>query len=288
MVKQGALVAEDQLWVDESAGLMAIVDGVSSQRGAEASRMAIHALKSAPTLMTTKTTSAQSPQSPLPSSSILMAQMNLALWQPNQATVNAYQAALDTSSTQAIPVLNDDDHPATEEPKLFLASAVVVCLQHLEDGDWLDYCHLGDSRLMVFRDGALHKLTEDHSLLQEEIRRGSMIDDERWQLTSPLRHVLTRCLGEWQTDYPHGRWRLAAKDVVLVCSDGVTHTLLHSELTQLLANNRAQSAVAFTQLLEQVSKKIEKRGLRDDVSIIMIANLAGFSTEPLSVGAGNI
>lgn len=248
IAKPGSAVAEDQWWVDETQQVAAIVDGVSSQLGALASRQAVAALQRA---------LAEHP--PTLSAAALMQRMNQALLDENQRLVGAYTPT-----------------PDAPEAKVMLASALVVRLA----AGWLHYCHLGDCRLMVWREGVLHNLTEDHSLLQEALSQGTLRADERWMIDSPLRHVLTRCLGEWQVDYPAGQWQLADGDVVFLCSDGLTHTLLHSDLSAVFASFAAWQHRDFgARLVEVMLNKAENQGLSDDLSIIMIGNLAGFSPE---------
>lgn len=248
ITKPGCVVAEDQWWTNEAFGVAVIVDGVSSQLGAQASRMAIETLKAVDL----------SDHSLLAGG--LMQVMNTALFQENQRLLQTF-----------VPT------PTKSNCKVLLASALVLRIIN----QVVHYCHLGDTRLMVLRKGVLHNLTEDHSLLQDEIRSGHLQPDERWMIHSPLRHVLTRCLGEWQDDFPCGQWALDASDILLMCSDGLTHTLLHSDISAILTSSPTwHSAEMVAQNLERLLNKVQSHGITDDVSIIMIGNLAGFSPEP--------
>src|SRR5262249_9785389 len=53
--------------------------------------------------------------------------------------------------------------------------------------------HIGDSRVYIFRQGELHKLTRDHTLVQALIDLGQLAPEEA--ATHPRRHSLTRFFG---------------------------------------------------------------------------------------------
>src|SRR5205085_282237 len=79
--------------------------------------------------------------------------------------------------------------------------------------------HVGDSRAYRLRDGALERLTDDHSLVDELIREGRLTPEEA--LEHPQRSVITRALGnesdvEVDTRSVSGR----SGDIYLLCSDG--------------------------------------------------------------------
>ena len=55
------------------------------------------------------------------------------------------------------------------------------------------FAHVGDSRAYLLRDGALQRLSEDHSLVHELVRQGQLSEVEAEQ--HPQRSVITRALG---------------------------------------------------------------------------------------------
>ena len=65
---------------------------------------------------------------------------------------------------------------------------------------------VGDSRVYLLRDGALHQLTKDHSYVQEQVDAGFLTPEQaRYH---PYSNVITRCVGaspEVQPDIYHGR-----------------------------------------------------------------------------------
>ena len=61
-----------------------------------------------------------------------------------------------------------------------------------EDGKFT-IAHVGDSRIYLMREGTLLQLTEDHSLVMEQVRRGIMTMEEA--RLSTAQHIITRALG---------------------------------------------------------------------------------------------
>ena len=87
--------------------------------------------------------------------------------------------------------------------------------------DRLFVANVGDSRVYLFRDGQLTRISHDDSLVQQMIDAGQLTEKEAYH--SESRHLLTRAIGvapyvEFDFFAPH----VKAGDVVLLCSDGLT------------------------------------------------------------------
>jgi len=99
--------------------------------------------------------------------------------------------------------------------------------------DVLSIAHVGDSRLYLMRDGSLHPLTSDHSLVAEQVRCGAL--DTREAACVAHKHVLTRAVGVAATvDVELGEVPLLRDDVLLLCSDGLTCGVSPSSIQRLL------------------------------------------------------
>ena len=92
-------------------------------------------------------------------------------------------------------------------------------------GEQLTLGHVGDSRALLFRDGATDQLTADHALVGAE-------------------HVLTRCIGAGQEeDEPDLVERtLRPGDCLLLCSDGLWGAVPTDRIRSLLVRRSAQEA----------------------------------------------
>jgi protein phosphatase len=91
--------------------------------------------------------------------------------------------------------------------------------------------HVGDSRCYLFRSGELHQLTEDHSLVEEQVRAGVL---SRVQATaSPMRNIITRAIGSQSTVEPEiASHATQPGDLYLLASDGLTRELTDPEIAQ--------------------------------------------------------
>src|ERR1700693_1194286 len=96
--------------------------------------------------------------------------------------------------------------------------------------------HVGDSRAYRLREGALEKLTDDHSLVDELIRQGRLTPEEA--IEHPQRSVITRALGpEGVVEVDTRSYAARDEDVYLLCSDGLTTMLSEEQIAATLRAN---------------------------------------------------
>jgi serine/threonine protein phosphatase PrpC len=106
--------------------------------------------------------------------------------------------------------------------------------------------HVGDSRVYLNRAGQTHQLTEDHSFVVEQLKKGLMTPEQAKR--SPFAHVITRALGlmeRVEVDTLH--LELLPGDALLLCSDGISDYMQGGEFAQILKQNKVPAAAqAFT------------------------------------------
>ena len=94
--------------------------------------------------------------------------------------------------------------------------------------------HIGDSRLYLYRDGNLSQVTRDHSVVQELIESGQITEDEA--RSHPRKNSITRAIGVVSEEYgEYDELELMAGDRLLLCSDGLTNEVSHTDIGHLLA-----------------------------------------------------
>ena len=104
---------------------------------------------------------------------------------------------------------------------------------YLDDSN-LAVAHVGDSRAYIFRDDELIRLTHDHSLVEELIRRGKLTPEQA--AAHPQRSIITRALGiEPEVEVDTWTYPMRAGDVVLLCSDGLTSMIGEPQIAAVLA-----------------------------------------------------
>ena len=137
----------------------------------------------------------------------------------------------------------------------------------LADRRRLVVAHVGDSRAYLYRAGAgLRRLTEDHSLVNELVRRGQLLPEEA--ASHPQRHILTRSLGPLPDVAVECReWTWQKDDLVLICSDGLTSLVEEAELRACLAAGAELSAT-----VDALLRSALERGGHDNVTVALLAN----------------
>jgi serine/threonine protein phosphatase PrpC len=105
--------------------------------------------------------------------------------------------------------------------------------------------HVGDSRALVVRGGAVAECTEDQNGAGELIRSGAITPEE-------ARHHPSRSLVREVIGLPEGYqpgcslWKLEPGDVLLLVTDGITEALSESELAKVLSERPVAASAAAT------------------------------------------
>lgn len=97
--------------------------------------------------------------------------------------------------------------------------------------------NIGDSRGYLFRDGHLQQLTEDHSLVNELVKRGEISAEQARQ--HPQKNIITRTLGiSPDADIDTNLYQMQTGDQLLLCSDGLTNMVTDDQLTAVLKTDQ--------------------------------------------------
>jgi protein phosphatase len=93
--------------------------------------------------------------------------------------------------------------------------------------------HVGDSRAYLFRDGELHLLTEDHTLVHRMVQEGEITEEEAEN--HPHRNIVTRALGvEGVVQVDEAVVEARPGDRILLCTDGLTGMVGGDEIAAVL------------------------------------------------------
>jgi protein phosphatase len=102
--------------------------------------------------------------------------------------------------------------------------------------------HVGDSRAYRLRGGELTRITEDHSWVFEEVRRGRISASDARR--HPLKNVLLQSIGTaMQLEVASAKIDLRPGDRLLLCSDGLWGEVEDAAIAQVLEREPPEAAV---------------------------------------------
>jgi protein phosphatase len=141
---------------------------------------------------------------------------------------------------------------------LGMGTTMVLCLQRANK---LYIGNVGDSRAYLAKQDKLWQLTEDHSLINEQLKAGMIKEYQVDQLSG--KNVITRSVGyEATVQVDIIERTLAAGDRYLVCSDGLSSVISDHEIAEILRNWAGE---------EVVTKSIQRAldgGGHDNVTVL--------------------
>lgn len=122
---------------------------------------------------------------------------------------------------------------------------------------------VGDSRAYLWRDGQLHRLTKDHSQVQEMVDNGLLSDEEARK--HKLSNVLTRAVGI-EDNFAIGmvQDQVLSDDVFLLCSDGLHGMIEESEIAACLGEGDLEDAA------EAMIERVLEVGAKDNVTVVLV------------------
>ncbi len=151
-----------------------------------------------------------------------------------------------------------------------MGTTIVVGLFH---DNILTIAHVGDSRVYRIRNNELQQVTKDHSLIQELIDRGLYTSEEAHANTP--KNLVTRAMGiDADVDVDVVEEAVLPDDIYMLCSDGLTDMVKDEEIHLTLSKYSANLA----QTADELVKFANKRGGKDNTSIILVRILEDFSS----------
>lgn len=181
------------------------------------------------------------------------------------------QSAIHTAS-QAIAARS-----ASEEEQHGMGS---TCACVWVEGRRLYAVHIGDTRIYLVRGGKIQRLTIDHTWVQEAMEKG-LINAEQAR-RHPNVHVLRRHLGSVELPDVDARLtlqpgegdeqargnqglQLHSKDIVLMCTDGLTDMVWDDEILRLITTRNSLKSAA-----EDLVARANERGGHDNITVVLI------------------
>ena len=172
-----------------------------------------------------------------------------------QKVLAQFQMALGQADAQIL-------EEAAENPALKGMGTTLTMAFQL--GAQLCIVHVGDSRAYMYRDGQLHQLTRDHTLVAEMVRSGAIRQDQADK--HHLRNVITNVVGgpTLGVKVEARAFELQAGDRLLLCSDGLTEMVTNEAISATL-DRELEPETAAKALLTQANEA----GGRDNITVLV-------------------
>jgi serine/threonine protein phosphatase PrpC len=131
------------------------------------------------------------------------------------------------------------------------------------DGDQFSVANVGDSRIYLIRKSEIVQLTNDHSLVMEQVRRGLMTLEEAEQ--SKMQNVIVRALGTDDSVEPDlADHEFNIDDVLLLCSDGMSRYVKDEKMAEAASQESLEKAC--TDLIEAA----KSGGSDDNITCLLL------------------
>lgn len=134
-------------------------------------------------------------------------------------------------------------------------------------GPTLWVAHVGDSRCYRFRSHTLELITEDHSLVEEQVRAGLLSRDQA--CCSPIRNIITRAIGSQSAAEPDiVSHAIQSGDLYMLASDGLTRELDDAEIARILVRTAGRHLELVCEALVDAANK---KGGRDNITVLLVS-----------------
>ncbi len=157
------------------------------------------------------------------------------------------------SESNQLIIEHTQDHPESTG----MGTTIVTALL---SKDYLLFGNIGDSSGFVIKNGELHKITNDHTLVNLLVKSGELTEEEAKD--HPRKNVLMKALGATTTVEMDVFDVETDVDGVLLCSDGLTNMLDNEQILKVL-----ESDLTIQEKLNKLIVKCNNRGGTDNISI---------------------
>jgi PPM family protein phosphatase len=239
---------QDSLLLNDDLGLYVVADGMGGHAGGEtASRLAVETIEKNLVAARANGSDPFAEKVPLPESEL-----------PERFR-EAVEAACYTIF-----------HTAREQPHLQGMGTTVTALllkESARPGAVDAYlAHVGDSRVYLVRDTIVQQVSEDHSLVNEQIKAGVITPEEAKQ--SRFKNIITRSVG-FEEDVlvdVMGLWAEPG-DVFLMCSDGLSNLVDEAEILDTVREFRGER---LRDLPAHLIGLANERGGDDNITVLVV------------------
>ena len=177
--------------------------------------------------------------------------------EPDSVPQNALRAAIEFTNIQIY---------GTAQVNSELKGMGTTCTVLVENGGLIYIAHVGDSRIYIYSDNKLYRLTKDHSYVQGLVDAGEITDAQ--METHPRKNELTRALGiseEVKVEVASQPIFAKKGDKFLLCTDG-----LCGLISDKLIASTLNSGIEIDATVHELISLAEKAGGHDNISVDLV------------------
>ena len=219
---------QDSFLIDERLGLFIVADGVGGHMGGEvASAIAVETVRE------------------------VIGHPKAVDFQPKQVVMQAYEEASHRIY----------DRAAIETKLTGMGTTMVMGYVR---NSKIFIGNVGDSRAYLFRKPYVWQLTEDHSLINEQVRLGLLTEEQAAKVIG--KNVITRSVGFERDVYPDVLEReISVGDTYIFCSDGLSGLVTDENILKILSENPIEKTA------EILVQKALANGGDDNVTVLVLS-----------------
>jgi serine/threonine protein phosphatase PrpC len=169
-------------------------------------------------------------------------------------------AALEHASYEAHRAVWDESVRQGHEGHTRMGTTLTAALVR---GHTLSIAQVGDSRAYLVRQGDMTQLTNDQTMVQSLVDKGLMKPEDADN--SPFKNILSQAMGHQETiEIKMSELELADRDLLLVCSDGLTGEISEDEIKDIMLTS-LRLDIATKRLIDMSNA----RGGRDNITVVL-------------------
>ncbi|MBE6852412.1 MAG: serine/threonine-protein phosphatase [Ruminococcus sp.] len=130
--------------------------------------------------------------------------------------------------------------------------------------------HIGDTRIYSIHNDNIKTLTNDHSVIADEVREGKLSPEEAEN--DPRQNQLTKCMGAGldMISFDYSMISIETDCVYLICSDGFRKKISSAEIHSALCPSEITDDTAAEKKLSELTSLCIQRGESDNISSVII------------------
>ena len=159
-------------------------------------------------------------------------------------------------------LVNDHVHEVGQEKALGSMATTLVMLYLRDDDAYV--VNIGDSRAYLIRDEDIMQVTDDHTFVNDLVKKGIITKDEA--VTHPKRNMITRAIGAAGDIKPDFfTFKTYPDDIIMLCTDGLYGEVSDEDICSIILKN-SHMRQACAELVETANRN----GGEDNITVVAV------------------